>query len=261
MNSIVLKSREALIKAPFIFDAVKKFFIFFKKDCETEILKGLIDEKTYLIQLGANDGIRNDPIRSHIVSGRPRKSVLFEPNPSPYQELVRAYSYLIKNGYNIELVNFACTASDNHQIVFYEINDKARYRLTHAHQRGAARKCGINPKNLKQYLIEVCGPQHKIKDDNVDDWIRASKVRALNIDQYLSCTEKVTLLVVDTEGLDWDLIASISPENMPENLMWERGEPEPSTVSCVINKLQDLGYKIKYTKRNVFALSSDLPDK
>lgn len=260
MSSYRFKVREFLIKSPPLFDRLKRLSLLLNRDKETDILRKLVDRNTHLMQLGANDGIRNDPIRAHIFACKPRKSVLFEPNPAPYQELVRAYSYLIDEGYNIKLINAACTPSEAHELNFLEINEIGKRHLTPDQQRAVARKGGIDSENLKQYLKEVSRSLNLIGSQPVESWIKKSKVKAINIDQYLTDTDPVTLLAIDTEGLDWDLISAISSSNLPKYIMWEYGNPNNSTILNVTERLQELGYKIIYSRRNVFALPSDFPE-
>src|SRR5438046_1263614 len=68
------------------------------------------------IQVGASDGMMNDPIREFVVSGRWR-GLLVEPVPHSYKQLVHNYSHV--RGGRLKLLNRAVVSNEETNINLY----------------------------------------------------------------------------------------------------------------------------------------------
>jgi len=93
-------TRELLVRMPPLFDLAKRLENRLRGVRDDSIILHQMAESIGLeeiVQIGANCGIRNDPVRALVVKYKP-KTILVEPDPIAFQFLKRAYAYLVRGG-------------------------------------------------------------------------------------------------------------------------------------------------------------------
>lgn len=142
------------------------------------------------VQIGANDGLHDDPIRHHVLA-RGWRGVLFEADPNHFQRLQENY----RDQKHLTLVNAA--VGDGTPMTFYYIDPNA------SNLPGWTRGIGS--------LIENNVLKHAAEVPAISDHIRRRQIPTITInDALVRCgTESLDLLLTDVEGYDAELIQQI----------------------------------------------------
>lgn len=162
-------------------------------DFESFLYRHLEVHKTLsFIQIGANDGMMNDPIyqfnsrNKNVVSG-----YVLEPMPDTFSKLVENY----KNNPSIIPFNLAIH-STNSEMILYRVNPERANELT-AFARG----------------IASFDPEHWRKSGIVpsEDFIEQLKVKCVSFSQFivLNGITKIDLVILDTEGYDYEILMDL----------------------------------------------------
>jgi FkbM family methyltransferase len=145
----------------------------------------------FLLQIGANDGIANDPVRDLIVSYR-LPSLLIEPHPVAFESLKKNYEpYPF-----VRTRNFAIADVDGSISFFVPTDDLIRaFPRTH-------RLCSLDRGQLHKALSEVGidNPTDKISEIKIN----AKTIPSLFEDEQL---EQIDILQIDAEGYDWKIVS------------------------------------------------------
>ncbi len=159
------------------------------------------------IQIGANDGILNDPMfgflkrNSENISG-----YLLEPIPKVYKSLVSNY----KKFQGLEFFNYAIHET-NSSMQLYKVKEEYEKQL---------------PDFTKG--IASFDPEHWIKTTLVPDssYIEAINVECVSVCKFLEMNEitSLDLLIVDTEGYDFEILSSLLETSLrPRIIRFEHG--------------------------------------
>ena len=141
------------------------------------------------IQIGANDGLRNDPIREFVIRDR-WQGIFVEPLPSVYDMLQRNYAYA--RNPRLAFVNAAITAPSVGALTFYSIDEAFLKTLPLERQLGLLRKASFN----REHVLRHVGEQH-------DDAIREVLIPCMTMEALLRRHwhgNRIDLLVIDAEG-------------------------------------------------------------
>jgi FkbM family methyltransferase len=168
------------------------------------------------IQIGANDGLRNDPAREFIVRDR-WNGILIEPLPDVFEQLKDNYCGL--KGSNLTFVNAAVAASKSDPISFWTFNKGFLDTLSVEEGLKYLRKSSFDIE-----LVRKLRKRFK-SDDDFEQALEEIKVPCLTLN-YL--VEKhlgqgnVDLLVIDAEGHEHAIITSINFDVLnPEAIFFE----------------------------------------
>lgn len=142
-----------------------------------------------LLQIGAADGVRNDPLRRYIESGRFR-CVLVEPIPCLYQRLVRNCAALS----HVVCVNAAVLDTDG-EVAIYTLRDDENYPVDGPYnndrrQLSSLSRQSLGDRGFRPREIE----EIKVRGVTVPTLLREQNLRT------------VDLLQVDTEGFDAHIV-------------------------------------------------------
>lgn len=238
-----------LFRKPRAFDILKKLDqqLFGIKD-DSKILHLIASQYglNEVLQIGANDGIRNDPVRSLLVKYRP-KAILVEPDPAAYALLTTSYGYLIKQGVPIKLINAFVSSGGGD---YYSLSQFARSKMSMADQAMFARKSGFSKNSLLNYLRSA---GYKDPEELVD----CNPIPVVSVCDLLKMTSP-DLVVIDTEGLDWKLLAEFheSAAN-PIAIYFECGHSSQWDTD-LIERYKECGYQFSSFKHNAIFIKSRL---
>jgi FkbM family methyltransferase len=158
----------------------------------------------FFIQIGANDGVSNDPIHDFVATLKP-SGVLIEPQPDAYERLARAYPQSIHP--NLSRLNVAVWKHSG-EAVLYRIRKtfEETYKSVYRSSANASGITSLNIDHVKSFLIKVAPDYFQGKDLN--DYIE--EVRAPMVTPQFVVDSKdidhIDLLVVDAEGADGVLV-------------------------------------------------------
>lgn len=255
MEKLKQKLSKVLYQTPSTFDKLKwlEHKIFGVND-DSAILHAIANvcQLDEVLQIGANDGIRNDPVRSIIVKQRP-KAVLVEADPSAYECLKKSYNYMIKGGAQINLINAFVSNCGSGGLKYYSLSEMARHILPNAEQTILARKAGYSKDRLVSYLRSVgyVSAEELVKENSVPHLT------------WFDILQKISpqLIVIDTEGLDWQLLAEFDlSRHQPVAFYFESGEPLDWDAK-IIAKYQVYDYRFRTFKDNAIFIKHDLSQK
>ena len=188
-------------------------------------------EIRYLIQIGANDGIRFDVLNNHIKNNR-TKSILVEPIKKNFEEL--------KNNYkNCDLVYFENLAiSVNNEINFLYKVDEKFLNLYDRHIPG----------------ITSFNRNHLIKHGVKKRHISKEKVSSISIEELLKKynLKDLDLLFIDAEGYDGKIVLDFLKLNFVKPIIiFEYIHIDNNLFIEVVEKLVSSQYKFFSINENL----------
>ena len=188
-----------------------------------------------IVQIGANDGLRFDELRSFIIKFN-TKALLVEPIPEYFLNLKNNY----KDQNNIVLENSAISVDEEQKLMFKV--DSKFYELYHDHVYGLS-------SFEKSHLIK-----HGIRNKH----IISEKIKTISIKDLLKKHNflDLDLLYVDAEGYDGEIIKEFikTVETRPI-LIFEYVHIDYNIFKDVIKLLDQSNYKILKCSENVVAFN------
>jgi FkbM family methyltransferase len=210
-------------------------------------LKNIIDnyfseiskDNLVMLQIGANDGIQNDPFRECIIEYK-IKAHLLEPVPELYKMLVDNYSnYEWVNCYNIGITDKNEIRKIKYVPKIEGIPDWTRGLGTFDESKNFLGGFG-DYKLQKDYrdteIYQTIQENIKIID------VKTSKLKNFIIDNKI---DKIDIYASDTEGFDWIIFKQLDlTEFSPKIIFMETHTLTDDENNSIISKLIDNDYRI-----------------
>jgi FkbM family methyltransferase len=208
-------------------------------------------KKVTVVQIGANDGIHNDPIHRFIRRDN-WQGVLLEPQRYVFE---RYLSPLYKNTKGIIVLNAALDVQDG---------SKPIYKISVSNSRWAHGLTSFNKAVLEEAVRSGYVERQAIKEgcrlpENKEDYITEEQVECISTG---SLVKKFTLgtvdwLQIDTEGFDFEIIKMFNISvTKPEVIVYENLHfPDPLKEECM-NYLRGNGYLCRSYGPNTLAMRS-----
>lgn len=200
----------------------------------------LVDGVGTIIQVGANDGVSNDPISSYLRGFRGRV-VLIEPQPDAFQTLQANWAPVPSN---VSLINCAIAERDEN-IVMYRIAPEkhAEYQRYYKATANASGITSVDRSHVLTFLNKVVG--HVVPANEIENWISKLDVDAISvrtlIDKY--SIEHVDLLQIDAEGYDYQILKQfLALDILPNVINFEFKHLNSSDQENVLSDLNARGY-------------------
>jgi len=189
-------------------------------------------EPFFFVQVGANDGVVDDPLRDLILQHR-LQGLLIEPLPDLFDELKRNYM----DQPQLLFENVAILSRDG-TIPIYRVRNDA---VVHHHWHGIA---SFNRENL---LKQGVPPEH----------IEILPVKGVSLKSLLAKhgIKTVTLLQVDTEGYDFQVISSVFDAGIfPKIINYEHCWLVPTVRFRCKQMLDTYGYQFVEVGKDTLAV-------
>lgn len=184
------------------------------------------------IQIGANDGVMNDPIYSFNQHNRSVvKGYVLEPLPDIFDQLVLNYKYCP----TIKPFNLAIHETQS-EMVLHRINPKYQ-NMVPEFSRGIASFDEMHWKKTTLIASQDYLEKITVKCISFTEFVKLNKIKDLD------------LLLIDTEGYDYEILMSINfNEIKPKIIRFEHGVRDnlmsPEKFMTVCNYLNTFGYQI-----------------
>ena len=201
------------------------------------------EKKKFIVQVGGNDGVQNDPLREYFKSEGNYSAIIFEPIPYYFDKLRNLY----QNRSDIDLKNFFVSDQISPKKIFY-INPVVCDELgPRKEKENWLHGLGSFNKNLIEKSIDsnsFRGKEYnqnikKLKDNIIFDFVKGYELKTLNFPN-----NSVNLLVVDVQGFELQVLKSLSFKERIDYIVYEDENPS-STDSEKIRKLLTLNkYKL-----------------
>jgi FkbM family methyltransferase len=192
-----------------------------------------------VLQVGACDGVYNDPIR-HCVTRASTRAILIEPNPLAFARLKQTYEGLP----NVTLVQAAIGNQDG---------DAYLYRAKSTGISGSEVDRTLQVASFSRAHLAYHGVKaHEIERITVPCRTLASLVGEFGLD-------KIDLLQIDAEGFDADVVRmALKMPILPDCINFEHLHLTKADRQTLFDTLKVSGYVLGYDDWNILALRETL---
>jgi FkbM family methyltransferase len=194
------------------------------------------NKKVNFIQIGANDGLRGDPIRRFVINDK-WNGVFVEPLPNVFNILKSNYAYA-KNQ-TLVFVNAAISSKDNECIEIWSYSDQFCDGLSLEEKLFYLRKSSFDKKHVAAHIKNF---------EIIDEAITCFKVQCISMNSLIQNYwryERIDLIVIDAEGHDDVIIKSLDFTKIrPKAIIFESGHLSNGRKHDLFDLLKVNGYKI-----------------
>jgi len=204
-------------------------------------------ESPFFVEIGANDGDHHDHLRPFILS-RPWRGIMVEPVPYIFERLVRNYGGIDR----VIPANVAIGERDG-ELPFYHLAEpgpEERERLPDWFD-------GIGS------FSRAAVVSHARAIPDVEERIVEREVPAMTFDSLCrqNAVESVDLVVIDTEGYDWQILQSIDLAAWhPRLVIYEHYHLTPDEQASSRAHLEEAGYETMEEGFDTFCLDASEED-
>lgn len=189
----------------------------------------------FFIQVGANDGIRHDPLHAFVQAHRCR-GILIEPQHAMFEQLRETY----RDHAQLTLLNLAIGDAPH----------KKFYRMQAAPPDAPSWWHGI-----ASFDRETVAKHRRFYPD-IERYIVEDEVRCLTLKQLVDehRVTRLDLLQIDTEGYDFEIIKMIEPTGLrPSLIHFEHKHLSDANRMACIQHLEARGYRLLLDRVNTAA--------
>jgi FkbM family methyltransferase len=205
---------------------------------ETELQRIFsLENKLQVVQIGANDGIQNDPLRKYLQSPGNYTAKLVEPIPFYFNQLSTLYT----GRADVEIVNLA-VGSRSGELQLFHIDPRVAYKMNgDGPQNNWALGQGSNSRATVVYWIYKNAWRGIDYMERIPEWLEAIEMLPVPIIPTgdLIGNGDRTLLVIDVQGMEGDVILGLAVNNLPKWVVIEEDLGRESAR----NLLLSWGYK------------------
>jgi FkbM family methyltransferase len=199
-------------------------------------------------EVGANDGEQHDLLRPLILS-QPWRGIIVEPVPYVFERLKRNY----RDRPGLALENVAIGPQDGRRTFYHlaEVEDPSREGLPNWYD-------GIGSFSRKEVL------SHERHIPDVESRLVETEVQCLTLETLCrrNGVDRLDLLLIDTEGYDWEIIRHIDfAAWMPRLLVYEHYHLGPEERRNCREHVRRLGYETMEEHFDTFCLDPRLDDR
>lgn len=206
-------------------------------------------KEVYFIQVGANDGLINDPLIYFIILNKNWKGVLLEPLPDVFHHALKP---LHRRRSRLLLFNAAIANQPGESVI---------YRISFSNKRWATGLTSFKKETLISKIndgyVERCA--HKYNDTLPDDrntWIAEQTIRCVTFQQIIkeSGFPQIDLIQIDAEGYDYQIIRMIPFHRIkPHVISFEHEHLSLQDKETCFQLLKEQGYQITVLQRDAIA--------
>lgn len=269
MNYWVIKKMKQLLKSlffnirftlsasnNFLFVGYYKHFYKAKKGSMNEMLSQYsksIGEKFTVVQIGANDGITHDPIHKFIKRDN-WSGVLLEPQKLVFDQFLKR---IYRKHQNITTLNAAMGERDGEASI---------YKIGFSDSRWATGLTTFDRPTLEKaftsgHVQRKCEKEGSQVPDDKSQHIAEEKVEVISSDTIVAKynLSKIDLLMIDTEGFDFEIIKLFKIEkHRPGLIIFEHSHLSEQDYTNCLDHLEDNSYSHKKDGANTVAILNDL---
>ena len=192
----------------------------------------------FFIQIGANDGIRNDPLLS-LRNKYSWKGILIEPQKSAFRKLQHNF----EGNRNLVLVNAAISNKSGVQQL---------YRLSFSEEEWATARSSFKRETLKRSIdagiVDKLAIAHGIEvPSSKESYITSEPVQSLTFDDLVKTynVDHVDFLLIDTEGFDYEILKLIDLRRYkPLIVFYEYKHLSLEDYRSSVQLMRSCGYKL-----------------
>jgi FkbM family methyltransferase len=236
-------AKSILVNHPEIYDGIRRVL---KKENTHPLYRTLQrlniskNGRVKIIQIGANDGMINDPLRPFIITKK-WECLLVEPLPYPFTRLKKNYK-----PYNKGQIHFLNKAITPTKTIDIELNcfDIKNTKIPTLRKLELSRKASFSESHLKSFQALDIYPIEKIS---------VPTLTFEELFQEFSNFTNADLLLLDVEGYEEELITSFPFDIAKPSMIIFESEHLATNFKKVEKCLQDNGYALTTIKNDTVA--------
>lgn len=214
-------------------------------------LKSATTQKTFcFLQIGANNGYQHDPIFKLLQRYPHWQGILIEPQKAIFDTQL---SVMYRQYKNLQLLNAAIATVNGFMPI---------YKIAFSNERWASGLTSFDRSTLERHIdngyIDQCAQKQGITPPaHRADYVTTEQVKCVAFDtlttQYK--IKNLDLLVIDTEGFDFEIIKMINFAQLkPRLIVFEHIHLSATDLDACQKLLQDNGYQLQNLGRDTAAL-------
>ena len=203
----------------------------------------------FFVQIGANDGKKNDPIYDLVIKYN-LSGLLVEPLDGAFQSLLKNYN----GNSNLIFENVAISNKEGYQSI-YEIKKEFQDTYEEETKEKATMMASFNKDHVRKYLRR--GMKEFFKDKQIDDYIDEVQVKTISFDTLMQKhrIKNIDLLQIDTEGFDFEIIKMVDfNKYSPKLINYESVHLNASDRAQCESLLKENGYLLLNNKADTYAI-------
>lgn len=208
------------------------------------------NKRIFFIQVGANDGKKNDPIYRYVVRDN-WQGILVEPQKYVFKELVNNYKCC--KAYN-NLIFENCAIAN-------ERGKKTIYKIGFCSSRWATGLTSFSKAVVQKHIdwgyVDKCASIAGISTpEDKQDYIKTEMVNCLTFKDLLikHKVNKVDIIAIDTEGYDYEIIKMIDLSTLnPSIILFEHRHMKSCDYFTCVRTLITFRYKVLKEQLNTIA--------
>jgi FkbM family methyltransferase len=183
-------------------------------------------------QIGANDGLRNDPVREFVVRGGWR-GVLVEPLPGIFEMLKENYAYLRSS--QLHFANCAVADTGGGSLELFTLTPEFLAGMSREKRLSMLRKASLTRSHVEKFVA----PANRAH-------ICSQSVRSVTFEQLLAeaaiSAADLDVLVIDAEGHEQAILGSIDFDSIRPELVVFESHHLGETLQAVTDLFTRQGY-------------------
>jgi FkbM family methyltransferase len=243
LSILALRVSDLLKQFPLIHKALRRLYCVFRPGIRFRMEKAFRSEKDiFVLKIGANDGLKDDPIGDYLVRDSRYRGVLVEPVPH--------YARLLMNNYGLTgrfTIEQLAIAASSGVIKMYYVAENASELLGKKFDVTAFRGIASLDRN---HLVKHLPAEY-------DSIIEETSVESVTVKELLKRNQikHIDLLHIDAEGYDWIILQQFDFNLLrPRIVLFERKHLTKEDQDASRSMMQNAGYQVKAMETDFFCL-------
>ena len=188
-----------------------------------------------IVQIGANDGIQNDPLRQYLVDKGNYSAILIEPLPFFVDNLNKLY----KDRDDISIIQAAAGKEEDIRTLYYIPSDIAYQMNGEGPNNNWALGQGSFSKEIVVYWIHSNSFRGVYYRNNIKKWIESIEeldVSIMPTNIFIPANKQNIFLIIDVQGFEYEVVSGINWKNPPRYIMIEEDLSDNRARKLLIEK-------------------------
>jgi FkbM family methyltransferase len=243
LPSFAVRASEFLKRFPLVHKELRRVYCLFRPGIRFWVEKTFRERSDiFVLKIGANDGLKNDPIGDFLLSDCRYHGVLVEPVPD--------YARLLDNNFGLTgrfSIEQVAVSHSSGQMQMYYIPENASELLGQYFDVAAMR--AVASLERKHVLKHLAPGYHNI--------VESVTVECLTVEGLLrrNHIKHIDLLHIDAEGHDWIILQQFDFNLVrPKIVLFEHKHLNTEEQEAARNMMQNAGYQVKAMEMDFFCL-------
>jgi FkbM family methyltransferase len=237
LNALHAKAVELLYPYPLVYKPLRSLWRVFRPEHEGDALRELAEKNSdvFFIQIGANDGVRNDFLREYVLKNGWR-GILVEPIPYLFEQLRANYSGVAGLIFENKAIAEQCGSMPMYRLAPDPALPPWSGGLASFDREHFFKECNFI-KDPEKYLVT-----ETIQTTTVEMLLQSHQVTGCD------------LIVIDTEGYDYKVLKQFDLKKLsPALVVMEHKHLSEAEKHAALEKFADAGYAVQEGPENFIA--------